>query len=146
MIPKVTYKLVTSKLPLAPGLFIQLHGRHCYLVVHGQLKHTVSKTKLGRFTNSFSGFIIHLVIQEIIVKFNIIASIPSPDPVIQCQNVGKVQSHLVWKEERIGSLLSALMITADDHIWIVFIYQVANVFRIVLIVFHLLHPLISITN
>ena len=107
---------------------------------------TVSKTKLGRFTNSFRSFIIHLVIQEIIVEFNIIASIPSPDPVIQCQSVGKVQSYLFWKEERIGSLLSALMITADDNIWIVFIYQVANVFRIVLIVFHLLHPLILITN
>lgn len=81
----------------------------------------MSKTKLGRFTNSFSSFVIHLVIQEIILEFITIASFPPPNPVIQCQRVGKVQSYLVWKEERIVFLLSALMITADVNIFIFYL-------------------------
>ena len=137
MIPKVPYKLVTSKLPPAPGLLSS-----CMV----DIVTTVSETKPGCFTNSFSSFIIHLVIQEIILELITVASFPPPNPVIQCQRFGKVQSYLVWKEERIGSLLSALMITADVNIFIVFMYQVTYVFRIVLIIFHLLHTLISITN
>lgn len=69
MIPIITYKLVTPNLPPAPDLFVQLHDRHSHLVVHSQLKHTVSKMNLSFSQLFLKQFYNHSIFQKVILEF-----------------------------------------------------------------------------